>query len=242
MSRLTLSIEDAVSKIIASPAPVLFPDTCALVDLIRLPFRVDSSKIAKETLEAASYLAAQSKNKPPNLWVVIPPLVPDEWNEHSLSTIKTLEQYWTNLDKMIEITHTVANAVTIALPSAETYSDRKIKDALVKLSTDFFKNAIFLADDADCKEGAYQRVIRKQAPSRKSAGLKDCVIIEHSLKLCSQLRATGFSYKCVFLTSNTKDFCKPGSNKPQVPLDSQLDNVQLFLTTNWQWTRHELGI
>jgi hypothetical protein len=143
---------------------------------------------------------------------------------------------------MIEITHTVANTVTIALPGAVTYSDRKIEDALVGVSTDFFKNAIFLTDDADCKEGAYQRVIHKQAPSRKSAGLKDCVIIEHSLKLCSQLRVKGFSEKCVFLTSNTKDFCKPGSDKPQVPLDSQLPSVNLFLTTNWQWTRHELGI
>lgn len=242
MSALNLSIKEAVDKILASPAPVFLPDTSALVDLIRVPFRAKSSSRAKHMLESANYLASQCKISPPNLWVVIPPPVLHEWREHSQGTLEELRRHLSKLDTMIDIVHTTANAIGVAPPSGVIYVPRNLDIALAKLSRDFFNNAIILREESRCQERAYKRLINKEAPADKNGGMKDCVIIEHSMELCSQLRAKGFSDKCVFLTSNTKDFCQPGSDKPPPSLDSQLYKVQLTLTTNWPWTRHELGI
>lgn len=242
MSLLNLSIKEAVNKILASPAPVLLPDTSALVDLIRVPFRAKSSKIAKNTLEAANNLATQSNNKPRNLWVVIPPPVLHEWREHSQGTLEELQRHLSKLDTMIEIAYATADAIALARPSGVTSLPQSLDIALAGVSRDFFNNAIILREDSICQQQAYTRLLNKTAPADTSGGMKDCMIIEHSLKLCSELRMKGFSQKCVFITSNTKDFCQRGSDEPQAPLDAQLASVNLSLTTNWQWTRHELGI
>ena len=57
------SLSDAVSQIIASPAPILFPD------------RIKRSKEAENILNAASHLATCSQMSPPKLWIVILPLI-----------------------------------------------------------------------------------------------------------------------------------------------------------------------
>jgi hypothetical protein len=242
MSSAELSINEVVNRLVASPAPVLFPDTCAFVDMIRVPFRSKSAAMTRRMLEAATHLLTRSQTLAPDLWVIIPPFVCDEWTKHSRRTGEELQRYWFKLDTKIEIAHAAADAIGIVLPSAVTYSNRGIERVLIQSASSFFKNALFLTEDSVCKERAYRRTIKNEPPARKGGGLKDCVIIEHALELCSQLRAIGFSEKCVFLTSNTRDFCEPKSTAPKAPLASQLNSVDLSLTTNWEWTRAELGV
>jgi hypothetical protein len=178
----------------------------------------------------------------PNLWIIIPPPVLHEWGEHSQRTFNELQQHLYKLDTMNEFLDATAHAVSIPLPSTVTYSHRNIDLALAKLSRDLLNHAIILREDSICQEKAYRRVVDKVAPADNKGGMKDCMIIEHSIELCSQLRKGGFAKKCVFISSNTKYFCLPSSTAPKPPLDSQLNAVQLFLTTNWQWARHELGL
>jgi hypothetical protein len=242
MSCTNLSINQIVNRLTASPAPMLFPDTCALVDLIRVPFRMKSAARARRMLEAATRLVAQSQTSAPDLWVIVPPLVHDEWIEHSQNTVEKLRRYWAKLDNMIEVAHAAADAVDVILPGAVTYSNQDIERALLQSASDFFNNALFLNDDSACEQRAYRRAINNEAPARKGGGLKDCVIIEHAIELCLQLRAVGFSEKCVFITSNTRDFCEPNSTAPKAPLASQLNSAGLSLTTTWEWTKSELGI
>jgi hypothetical protein len=241
MSCTNLSINQIVNRLTASPAPMLFPDTCALVDLIRVPFRMKSAARARRMLEAATRLAAQSQTSAPDLWVIVPPLVHDEWIEHRQNTVEELRDHWAKLNTMIEVAHAAAATVGIALPDMVTFSNRDIEHALAQSADGFFNNALFLADDSACEHRAYGRAISNEAPARKGE-LKDCVIIEHAIGLCSQLRAVGFSEKCVFITSNKRDFCEPRSTAPKAPLASQLSSVGLSLTTNWEWTGYELGV
>jgi len=236
------SISDTVNQIMASPAPILFPDTCALVDLIRVPYRTKKSKEAGYILKAASYLVSSSQNIVPNLWVVILPGIYKEWREHSQNTKKELTEHWSKLDATIEIAHASANAVNIALPSAIIYSDLGIENILLGLSEKFLSNAIFISTDSDCVNRAYLRLLNKEAPSQKGGEMKDCTIIEHCLELCKQLRNVGFTKNCVFNTSNTKDFCRPSSSELQVPLNVQFDAVNLTLTTKWQWAKAVLNV
>lgn len=80
------TLEEAADRIAASAAPVLFPDTCSLVDLIRLPNpdRTNRSDVADCERELAAALALSEDQKEGDLWVVVPPLVPREYREHAI--------------------------------------------------------------------------------------------------------------------------------------------------------------
>ena len=242
MSHTRLSIRNVTDRIIASPAPVLFIDTCSLLDLIRVPFRERSAKKVSQVLDAAMNLIALSQKSVSGLWVVGPPVVLDEWTEHSQAATEELRRHLERLDNSIEIAHIVANAVGAAMPNpAARYSSQNLDDALERLSASFFANALILSEDSNCVIRASRRTINQEAPGRKGGGLKDCIIIEHSIELCSQLQVAGFAERCVFITSNEKDFFKPALAEAKAPLDSQLRRVGLSLTKYWNWAKTELG-
>ena len=244
MTHIQISVEDAVQRIIGSPAPVLFPDTCILVDLIRIPLRAENADMARRVLQVANHLITQMQETPKKLWVVICPPVQNEWVEHSQNTVDEMERHWKDLDKKIAIAHASVDQISLPFTSANTYSDKNIENTLKFLAQNFLTSAIFLDEDKDLINRAYSRVVRVETPSRKgSSEIKDCVIIEHSIDLCTQLRQAGFTQNCVFATSNTTDFCTPNSPTiPKAPLDSQLGAINLSLTTNWEWTKHKLGV
>jgi len=132
-------------------------------------------------------------------------------------------------------------AVDLSLPGLFEYSLQKIETTLANLSGEFFRHGLTIEDDSACQHRAYNRTISNLPPGRKGGGLKDCTIIEHSMELCARLRDTGFSRKCAFLTSNTKDFCEPVVTTPKESLGKDLAAVGLVLTTSWQWANFELG-
>lgn len=243
MNNTQVLISDIAAQVITSPAPVLFPDTCALVDLIRIPLRIKSANDAMRLLDIANHLVSLSLTTSPDLWIAIPPLVYREWVEHSQNTLVELERHWANLDNMLQVAHVSAKFAGIHLSNPATFSNRNIENVITKLSENFFKSALFIADDAGCKDKATNRVIHNIAPAQKGSELKDCIIVEHCLEVCSQLRRSGFTEKCVFITSNTKDFCEPNSRSiPREPLRSELEAIKLSLVTNWDWAKAELAV
>jgi hypothetical protein len=65
--------------------------------------------------------------------------------------------------------------------------------------------------------------------------MKDCVIVEEYLELTRQLRAIGFTKKCVFCTSNVNDY-----GPPHPALVTDFAAVNLIFTTNLPWAVHEI--
>lgn len=235
-----VSIPEAVRRITAAPAPLLILDTCALLDLIRIPIRSKSPESATRELESARAVLGNCQESPSNSWVIIPPLVTQEWHNNFENTIGEVRQHWARLDRDIRVAHMTAKAVDLSLPGLFEYSLQNIETTLANLSGEFFRHGLSIEDDSDCQHRAYLRTISNLAPARKGGGLKDCSIIEHSIELCARLRDAGFPPKCVFLTSNTKDFCESVTT-PKEPLGEDLAAVSLVLTTNWQWANFELG-
>lgn len=245
MTLAATSVEHVVNQIMESPAPILFPDTCTLVDLIRVPYRVRNADQAEKILKAARQLIYCSQTVTPNLWIVILPPIYNEWREHSQGAVSELQKHWANLDSQIKVAYACANAAgTMSLPPMQQFSTWQIEKVLLDLSKKFVTNSIFLDENSGCVNRAYARLVRKEAPARQGGGeMKDCTIVEHCIELCASLRDAGFVEKCTFSTSNTKDFCKTGSKtEPKKPLDDQFNALNLSLTTNWQWTKAELSI
>ena len=237
-----IALVDAVNRILTLPRPVLILDTCALLDLIRIPFRARSVQEASQTIASALEIIMAVHQETPNLWVIIPPLVFDEWEKHKQPTLGELKRHWDGLDTKIEIANTTASVLNIDTPSNATYKKMKIEEALENLSSAFLQNTLLLIPNPTCEERAYKRTIKEEAPARKGGQTKDCTIVEHAIELCRQLRNLGFEQKCVFLTSNQIDFCEKNSSIPKEPLNHQFNEISMVLTTKWNWTKAELGI
>ncbi len=254
-SSTSYRISDATNIISASPAPILFPDTCALLDLIRLPHipfqektetsvrKKRSGVTARREIEAVKRIISFSQRSPCGLWIAIPFLVQKEWNYGILKEQEDLGAYLKKLDKHIEIAHAVADTTVNNLPSLFQYLSLNLEQVLEDLCVDLFSGAILLSEDSACRMKALKRLEDGRPPAKKGGGeLDDCKIIEHCIELCAQLRSLGFSQKCIFLTSDTNDYCTLSPIEPKGTLKSELSAVGLSLTTDWQWTKSELGI
>ena len=235
-----ITISVAVNQISTAPAPILIPDTCALLDLIRLPKRAKNATFAQAELEAARIINARAKVN--NLWIVIPALVHKEWNENCDSTFRELDDFSNKLDSEMAIANEIDDFLNSASHSAVIYSTRNFGRGLKKLSADFFKNAIFLDEDQNCNTKALKRVVSNSPPASKGSGAKDCIIAEHVIKLCAEIRRIQIQEKAVFLTSNTSDYCESGTGDVKQLLKTEFQGIKLSLTTHWQWTKAELGI
>jgi hypothetical protein len=91
------------------------------------------------------------------------------------------------------------------------------------------ESEVILQDDT-LLAAAMKRVLNEHAPSSNGKEAKDCVIIEHYLAMCAELRRLRVGDAIRFVTSNVNDFGTPGALR--APLDRQfLDpNVDMQLT------------
>jgi hypothetical protein len=76
------SILAAVGTIQAHVAPVVFLDTCVLLDIIRAPLRN-----ASLTVQAATELLTGAQRVSPTVYLVIGCPTPTEWNDHVVDAV-----------------------------------------------------------------------------------------------------------------------------------------------------------
>lgn len=233
------TIADAAIILRDRDVPVLVIDTCSLLDIIRIPTRVDNNyKRAETILEKSSQSLSMATENPPKLSIVIPPLVPDEWKRNQPKISRETEGHFSKLDSMIEVADVLANALS-SESRLTSFSDLKLHDDLSDISMKLLYSGIWLSSDEDIRRRAVDRALLPEAPA-KHGTFKDCIIYEHCRELFSQLRGKGLSKKLVLFTSNTDDFCEPNSSVPKKPIKTELDGLSATLTTQWNWTLHEL--
>jgi len=239
MTHTLVTVADAVRALCSAGKPVLVSDTCALLDLIRVPIRVDKTTRASAILQNASNIFSLARTTPPSLSIAIPPLVPDEWRQHHHDVFSEVKRYLSKLDNMIGVVAATGISLGIST-SAISFSNLGMSDKLKNLSRELLYSGMWFDSEDDVKQRAIDRAVSYTAPATKGA-IKDCIIYEHTLELFTKLRSNSFTEKCVFITSNTNDFCEKGSSIPREPIKSELDNISATLTTNWEWALHELG-
>ncbi|MBA4318784.1 MAG: hypothetical protein C0412_10325 [Flavobacterium sp.] len=234
---MNCEILEAIPIIKSMNSPVLLMDTCSLVDLIRAPFRsnIKLSHIfgARKALEE---LRCQK------LCCVLTSTVENELNDHLKDTGIELERHVRKIEiditKIIEVMENLDIRFDL---NVQGLSQARIPEHLNALTNEFLKEAIILDRDKECGERAHTRVERNQAPSKRGKSeSKDCLIIEHYLKLVNELRNEGFAQKIVFLTSNYQDFGQPPT--PLAPIDNQFKKLSILYCNNFAWALNQCGI
>ena len=233
-NKTPVTIFNAANSIIASSAPVLFLDTCAILDVIRTPQR----DIQEQVISAASDVLDASR-EPKKLWIVVTTIVENEFNEKFKKVENELVKHVEKVDKDVEKLRNAANYLFASSQrNSWNFRELKIPQALSKIAEYLLDSAILIAAEDDCIVRAAKRVTNKKRPSQGgNQQYNDCEIIEHYLEVSRQLRNRGFKEKCVFVSSNKKDFCEGGTDNIHPDLDTDFKKVGLEYAKEIAWAR-----
>jgi hypothetical protein len=195
------TIAQLVADITAAPAPVLFLDTCAILDVARAPARAQANSVpAAETLVR---LAGQS---PPVAYLLVADIVAKEWADNVDSAVEELTKALATYEHVAQVIVTTGGTTPVAGPPILSRIP-----ADLKASSDSLRLACRAIDrDTGAMSAALDRVVSKRRPSHKKE-VKDSYILEHSLAVARGLGGTAFARWLVFVSSNTRDFADPAS-------------------------------
>lgn len=190
-----ITIAQAVANLTVNPRPVLFLDTCVLLDIVRAPLRNLTS-----TVRAGLELRTLAGTGTVQLFVQ--DLVPREWTDNLPSARKDGETGILAFTATWELAHEFGQPA----PPLPALPPGTLIDELEKLSKEILDAAEVIERDYHGMSLAIDRVAAKQKPSSGKGPVKDCHILCHALRLSDLLRAGGYPRWRVLVSSNRSDF------------------------------------
>ena len=233
------TILNAVNSITASNAPVLFLDTCAILDVIRAPQR---KEIQNKVVSAANEIISKTLIDPKQLWIVATVMVKDEFNQNFQEVEYKLMQHIKKVNQDIEDLQWMANCLfPLSEVNSLVFAEMEIPNMLRQIAEKLLNHALIIPEDEENNyifKRSQKRIVDKKRPSQKGwEQYKDCAIIENYLEVSKQLRNRGFQEKCVFVSSNKKDFCDTGTNI-HPDLNTEFKEVGLEYAADIAWANH----
>lgn len=234
------SIPDTVAQVAAAGVPVLFLDTCSILDVIRSPL-IDRKPKLDRSVGAARELIAMTTGTPPACRLVVGSYVPAEWQKNNPGVSAEVEKRFKRMDDEAEVFHQLCGHLALAPGFGMTqYAGSELVNRLRDLSHQLLQSATVLDQHPDTTSRAVYRVgTAERRPSQKGSEFKDSVIFEECLELCRQLQAVSFAKKLVFCTSNTKDYCAPEAI-PHPDIATDCAAVGLQFATDLPWAVSQL--
>jgi hypothetical protein len=193
------TIAQLVTGIRAAPAPVVFLDTCAILDVARAPARNQPGAVP-----AAESLLHLARCTPPLVYLLVDDFVPQEWADNLKSARKAAA------DAVETHSHvgTVAAStglVTFPVPPPQL---AQLPDELEQRSRSLLSGCQSIDRDPATRSAVIDRVLAKRRPWKDKDGraIKDCHILEHCLAVARSLAGSTFPRWMMFVSSNTADF------------------------------------
>ncbi len=218
------SIGRIVTAVTASPAPVLFLDSCVLLDVVRAPLRNKAGEV-----QVARLLLASALKTPRTVHLLIGSPTPTEWAEH----INRTEYECKNAIDCCNAVAAACGYMGMPAPAPLPVGTGGLPALLRQLSAGLLAAAVTMDHNAAALRRAVDRVISSQLPARKGGTrAKDSVIVEHAVETTAQLRAAGFGQPCVFVSSNTKDFAAPSLTNLNPALVAAFNPINLLYATS----------
>jgi hypothetical protein len=188
----------AAARIRLAVAPVVFLDTCVLLDVVRAPLRNAAGNV-----EAATEVLTGANRTPPTVYPVIACPTPTEWGDHIDEAAQDCENAVNSIGAVS------ASCTFVGLPALGPLPAglATLPDRLKTLSKNLLDASILLDKDGEALSRAIDRIINALKPARKGGqGAKDAAILEHAVRLVDALLVGGFAGRRVFVSSNTGDF------------------------------------
>jgi hypothetical protein len=209
---------DVVGAVCASPCPVIFLDTAAILDVLRVPFR---HELQVDILDAAAALIDDSAAAPRRVWAI------STWNvmqELQANRQAVLQELRTSISNLRKSTNRLSRVASLVLPERQLppvdWSDDELGDRVLRIMDRMADSLTLFRGSVECVGRARDRLWAGLPPASESRReYKDCEIFEEFLELAHALRASRFGNRIVFVTSNTKDYGKPPAGHAQIGSD-----------------------
>jgi hypothetical protein len=214
------------------PAPVVLLDTCALLDVIRIPHR---DELQLESIEAALSIARRAQAVPRGTWLIAATLVETEWVDNCNPVAEESRREIAKLERRLDRLRGVAKHVLpLEMIGPLELGRLQIEELLKAAAQALIRMAHIVEPDPDSVMRARTRVVAGVAPAaRGRQEYKDCEIFEHYLSLGRALRALGFQPDLFFVSSNTKDYGSPNELPAQVAADLQSARIEFVTSLGW---------
>lgn len=222
-------ISGIVADINRSNSAVLFLDTCAILDIIRAITRNSSGELcsAKVFFDKRDLGDIDCK-------IILPSVVQQEYTEHVDDARKQLDVFFKRLsDSQSEL----INAQTaFGMKTISRYSDaHTLISQILLLTMNIVNSSIHILEQDDLHAAASKRITKCKPPASKGKQeLKDCLIVEECLEVCSQLQQKDKIIPLYFLSSNTKDFCMADTKTIRRELAAEFSQYGLEYCYSWQ--------
>ncbi|MBI1914956.1 MAG: hypothetical protein HYS12_09510 [Planctomycetes bacterium] len=208
-----------VTAITGSPAPVLFLDSCILLDIVRTPLRNKASEV-----RVATQFLASVRKAPKTIHLLIASPTPTEWNDHIGEAVTDCTTAVNSCNAVASICAQIALPGVAFLPAAVL----NLPTMLRQLSADLLASAVTIDHSAAALGRAVDRIIASTHPAKPGGkGAKDSVILEHAVETTDKLRTAGFTGITLFVSSNTADFAAKGSTNLHAQLVPAFNPVSL---------------
>jgi hypothetical protein len=226
----------ATNALLSVDLPVLFVDTCSILDIMRDPTR-DTAK--PHEMQAAIDLVCAAEARKVNFFMA--EQVAIEFVEHD-SRIQ--EEAALNLKKTREQIERI-NKLAVVLGAANNTSLSHLDDYVAKARSIVERWIVILQTihpSQDAPGKAFARINANKAPAKQGKeSSKDCLVYETILEKAAMLRADSCVCPIVFLSSNTRDYCTTGSVlKPEIVLE--FDQLNLKYAPNMSAAKNLLGL
>jgi len=194
-----ITLAQATADLLAVPRPVLFLDTCALLDIVRAPLR-DLTMTVRAGVELRTLAAAGTVR------LFIQDIVHGEWTDNLLTARRDGEAGV----RAFTATWQIAADFGQPAPPLPVLPPGTLIDDLEQLSRDLLTAASVIDRDHAGMSWAIDRVAAKKKPSSAKGPVKDCHILGHALRLCTLLGA-GYPNSRVLVSPNRSDFAAPNA-------------------------------
>ncbi len=210
---------------------VLWLDTCALLDIVRLPMRETNDPT--RTLDAVRHVQAAG------VQCCVPEIVLTEWNENRVPVQDEVDDHLrATTNRVVRVLSTIAGLGSPTDPSP-SLGHSTLPVRLGDVGQAVLDSCIVVTGSDEIKLRAYKRDVASIPPGKKGkACLKDCTVTETMLDVCRHLGP--FHCPCVFLSSNKTDFWDGSDWHPALAQEFQPLNVSI--ARNWDWAAHSLGV
>ena len=157
----------------------------------------------------AKKLLTELQSDPVGCHVLLPELVVHEFQQHlSKQQLANGEHLkWVQgLLETVKFMTKIAEELNLGPAQPITFQTASYSKQLIGLATTLSQMAIHLERNLNCISRAVDRLMKQSRPSHSKSQIKDSIILEHCLEVCSLLNVNNLQVPRVFISSNTVDY------------------------------------
>ncbi len=245
------TIADAGADLLANPRPILFLDTCDVLNLLQVVTTIPLAELA-----AVNRLLATLDSDPRECQPVGTYVSAIEYLQKTDATNPVYQKDRRNtklppdavtdrlreIDEQIARVHLIRKELGQSLPAPViSYASLNLLDTLRAKADLLLDFCWALQPDQASLDASIVRVFDKTRPSHRRE-IKDSIHLEHCLALARHLRQRGFTEPIVFTSANINDYGPEDRTRPNPDLQADFAGVQMVYFESLSKSIAYLGI